>query len=637
MPQSLLLADSARIRAATCAVLLLANIGACKSSTPPADFTITPHELALLVGETSQLTAVGAAGSVVWSSSNSQVASVLSVTGFVTAVSRGQAVISAVSGSTVATATVNVALPPSLRLSAPVANFSAVIGDPDPGTQTIIVENAGDGAINGIIPGTVAYGENQPTGWLTVTASGTTAPVTVTLTARRGTLPRGTFTATVPIQAAGIANAPQSIAVMFRLQAPPSIVISRASVPMAGIPSATITETVDITNGGDVPLTGLSRTVTYTQGASQTWLQATLGATTAPTALTLIATTTSLAVGNYAATVRIASSLPSVAAKDISVTLSVAPGPAIALSTSTVNVAAVSGTNPSNQTITVTNSGGGTLNQLSLDAPTYGSGQTQGWLSPLPTLAATTVPTTITLRFLTASLAAGTYNASVPVRSPVASNNPVNLSIVLVVSLPPVISLSPTSVSFAVWGGATTLPGAQNVLVTNSGGGALSGLTAAIQYSSGAPGWLTSTFSGGTTAPTMLELRPNTTILAAGTYTAIVTVSSSIAGVASRTVSVSYTVQTFTVHVMPVFATGTASGACSGCHFGSQPPNMSGTASSVFNQVIGYVVAGNPTGSLLACKIFGSCSHSGGKLSGPNAGTNASIISSWISGGAPFR
>ncbi len=632
MPRSSLLALYARLRAASRALLLLATLGACKEISEPEPFTITPDVLALLVGESSQLTAVGASESVAWSSSNSQVASVVSVTGFVRAVSRGQATISAVSGSTVATATVNVALPPSLRLSAPSANFSAVIGDPDPAAQTITVDNAGDGAINGITPGTIAYGENQPTGWLTVTASGSTAPVTVTLTARRGTLPRGTYTATVPIQAAGIANSPQSIAVMFLLQAPPSIVVSRASVPMAGIPGATITETVDITNGGDVPLTGLSRTITYTQGASQTWLQATLGATTAPTVLTLLATTTGLAVGNYAATVRVASSLPNVAARDISVTLSVAPGPAIALSTSTVNVSAVFGANPSNQTITVTNSGGGTLNQLSLDAPTYGPGQTQGWLSPLPTLAATTAPTTITLRFLTASLAAGTYNATVPVRSPVASNNPVNLNVVLVVSLPPVISLSPTSVSFAVWGGATTLPGAQNVLVTNSGGGTLSGLTATIQYNAGASGWLTPTFSGGTTAPTTLQLRPNATSIGAGTHTATVTVSSSIAGVASKTVSVSYTVQTFTVNVLPVFN----SFGCAGCHSGGSGPNMSGGSMSIYGQLVpGYVVPGNPDASFLVCKLtLGSgCAHSGGKLSSGGIFT----IRAWISGGAPFQ
>lgn len=621
------------MRTATRTVLLIATLATCQEATEPEPFLIAPDAVVLLVGESSQLTATGASEEVVWSSSNSQVATVVSATGFVRGVSRGEASISAVSGSTVATASVKVEIPPALGLSSPAANFATVIGDPDPAAQSIIVSNVGDRAINGITVGTIAYGENQPTGWLTTTASGSTAPVTVSLTAKRGSLPRGTYTATVPILAAGIDNSPQHIAVIFSVQVPPSIVVSRSTVPMSGIPGTTITEVVNVTNGGDAALTGLTRTITYTQGSSQTWLTATLGGTAAPTSLTLAASTSGLAVGNYAATVRVSSSLPNVAPRDIAVNLTVSPGPAIALSSSTVNVSAVFGTNPADQQVTVTNSGGGTLNQLSLDAPSFGQGQAQGWLSPIPALASATAPAVITLKFATASLPNGTYNATVPVRSPVASNSPLNLNVVLVVSPPPVISLSPTSVSFAAWGGAATPPGAQNVLVTNSGGGTLSGLAATIQYTSAATGWLTSTFVGG--PGVSLQLRPNTTLLNAGLHTATVTVSSNIAGVAPKTVTVTYTIQTFTVHVLPVFAQGTTTGgSCTNCHFsGGQSPNLSGTANSIYSQVIGYVIPGNPSGSTLICKVAGACAHTGGKVNGTNGG----ILSAWITAGAPFR
>src|SRR5262249_13375171 len=147
--------------------------------------------------------------------------------------------------------------------------------------------------------GTVAYGQGQPTGWLAPVLTGTAVPFTLRLNATVGTLGRGTYTAIVPVQSVGIANSPQNVAVSFAIQAPPGINLSRTAVTIAAIPSETKTETVNITNTGDVPLAGLSTAITFAQGQPTGWLTATLNATTAPAVLTLQAVSGTLAANTY--------------------------------------------------------------------------------------------------------------------------------------------------------------------------------------------------------------------------------------------------------------------------------------------------------------------------------------------------
>lgn len=821
---------------------------ACTDGTQPTDdFTVTPDTASVFVGGTRQFTAVGAPGTVEWTSSNEAVATVIPQTGSATALARGTSQITATSSTTSASATLTVLAPPSLSVSTPVLEFEQVVGAADPAAQTVMITNAGDLTISNLAVGPIAYGAGEPSGWLTATASGATTPVTVTLQPTGAGL-RGTFTAVVPFFADGIANSPQHVAVTFRVRAPADIEVSRTtvamsgihgatlnetvevtntgdlpltglsasvtygagqtggwltatlgsgsapttltlvagtsplapgsysatvrltssvagvapvdvevpltvapgpaiqvssttvdvstahatnagsrtvtvtnsgggtlsdltlgsvtygagqptgwldgsldattapatitlafetaslasgsytatlpvqssvasnspvnivvnlsvaepdapagievsrtSVPMSGIPGVTLNETVEVTNSGEVPLTGLSAAVTYGAGQTQGWLTATLGSTTAPATLTLVGNTTSLAAGSYNATVRVSSTVAGVAPVDIDVPLTVSPGPAIQLSSSTLSVTATYATNAASQTVTVTNSGGGTLSDLTLGAVTYGAGQPTGWLGR--SLDTNTAPATITLTFATAALASGSYTATLPVQSSVASNSPVNLVVNLTVGPAPVISVNPGSATFATWGGAA-LPASQAVQITNTGGGTLSGLQVSIgSYVGGSAGWLTATFSGGTTAPTTLLLQPNTTALTAGPRTAVVTISSTVPGVASRTVNVTYTVQTFTTNVFPFF---TAAG-CSGCHTARAPViSSSTTASQYYSQLVpNYVIAGNAGGSPLVCEIFGSCSHTGGKYT-TTTGFQAAVTA-WITAGAPFQ
>jgi hypothetical protein len=102
------------------------------------------------------------------------------------------------------------------------------------------------------------------------------------------------------------------------------------------------------------------------------------------------------------------------------------PPPAIGLSPSSVSFTATrGGANPAPQTVSVTNTGGGTLSGLTVGTISYvrdSSGLTTGWLSA--TLNGSTAPATLTLNATIGTLAPGAYTATVPLTSSVASNSP---------------------------------------------------------------------------------------------------------------------------------------------------------------------------------------------------------------------
>jgi hypothetical protein len=337
----------------------------------------------------------------------------------------------------------------------------------------------------------------------------------------------------------------------------------------------------------------------------------------------------------YNATVRVFTTTPGVAPRDIGVTLTVNPGPAIALAPNPVNVAVDFGFNPAAPSVVnVTNGGGGGaagLTGLGAGAPVYGSGS--GWLSRV--LSGSTSPATVSLTIASSNLASGSYSATVAVTSPVASNSPQNITTNLTVRTPASIALNPSgTIVFGAWGNASGqyFPGAQVVQITNTGQSALTGLTANVVYQLGS-GWLSATLNS-PTGPTTLNLQPTTTNLSAATYSAQVTISSTAPGTVSRVITVQYVVQAFSTNVFPFFQNA----GCSGCH-GGRAPVISGAtnAQTYFNNLVngGFVIAGNATGSALVCRIFGICAHTGGKYGG-TAGFQAAVTS-WINGGAPFR
>jgi uncharacterized membrane protein len=365
--------------------------------------------------------------------------------------------------------------------------------------------------------------------------------------------------------------------------------------------------------------------------------------------MTLTVLSTALSIGTYSATVPVTSTTTGVTPLNITVTYSVTsapPPPAIALTATSATFNATSGGSvPASQQIMVTNSGSGTLSGLT--APiSYISGS--GWLTA--SLGSSTAPATLTLQ-PSAVLAVGTYSATVAVTSAGAANSPQNITVTYVVALAPVISLSATTASFLSQQ-SNVDPANQQIAVSNSGGGSLTGLSATVNYGGGTSGWLTATVASAaplSPSSTPLTLQVTTGTITPGTYTATVTVASTVAGVASKNVTVTFERQaTLTNDVQPLVLSGTG---CSGCHSGATPPEgvdftsaatsyatLVNVPPSISTAYTYRVVPGDSSGSYLSHQLAGQTTQnmpfgcSGG--TGCISGALQHLVNTWIQQGA---
>ncbi len=454
---------------------------------------------------------------------------------------------SAATGATNTFPVTFVVTPPSTIGVTASVGLSAIQGQST--AQGFGISNSGGGSLTGLSLGAIAYGAGQPTGWLTSVLGSTTAPAQVNLTASAAALNVGVYTATIPVgsTAPGVTNSPQIVTVTFTVTAPPAPTIALSTTSLAfnaqAATASPAAQSINVTNAGSGTLDGLAvGSVTYGAGQPTGWLATSLSATAAPSTLTLTPTLGALAAGTYTASVAITSSAPGVtnSPRTVSVTFVVTTPPTIALVPSSLTFSApAGGANPSPQSVSLSNSGAGTVQGLAVGTLTFGAGQPTGWLSA--SLNSTTAPATLTVNATTGSLAPGAYTANIPLTSTNATNSPQSVTITFNVTPVPAIALSSSAVTFTGnTGGAS--PAQQTITVTNGGTGTLSGLVLdAVAYPAGQPiGWLAPTLSG-TTAPATIGLQVNNTTFPPGNYTATLAVRSSVASNSPQIITITYT------------------------------------------------------------------------------------------------
>jgi hypothetical protein len=279
--------------------------------------------------------------------------------------------------------------------------------------------------------------------------------------------------------------------------------------------------TVDVQNAGPGTVTGLGVGTTQYEPVVGGWLSASLsGATFAPATLTLSVDVAGMGPGLYFAIVPVVSTVTGVLERDVVVTLTVTPAPIIRVSPDTVAMSATAGgTDPSPQTALITNAGTASITGMSVGTISYGPGAS-GWLNG--SLNQPTDPATLTLQASTGSLAAGTYLAKVPVISNVAGIVHDTLDVEFTVTstpAPPVLAISPTTVSFSAPAGNAN-PANKTISIANGGAGTVSSLAiGAVQYSPSGVNWLTKSLSQAT-APATLTVGANIAGLAPGNYLA---------------------------------------------------------------------------------------------------------------------
>jgi hypothetical protein len=238
-------------------------------------------------------------------------------------------------------------------------------------------------------------------------------------------------------------------------------------------------------------------------------------------AVTLTATTGTLTAGSYSGVITLTATGAANMTVPVAFTVAAAPvPPAIGASPTSLSFAATQGgANPANQTLSISNTGGGTLSWTASD--------NAAWLTLSP--ASGTGNGTVTLSAATGTLTAGSYSGVITLAA--TGVTPVTVPVTFTVAAAPNISLNPSSLSYAATQGAAN-PTNQTVSLTNTGG--TLNWTVSDNVS-----WLTVSPASGSSSNT-LTASVNTSGLAAGTYTGTITVAAS--GATSQTVSVTLTV-----------------------------------------------------------------------------------------------
>jgi hypothetical protein len=423
-------------------------------------------------------------------------------------------------GATGSPKTVSVSLvvsaTPVLRATPTTLAFTYQTGAATPATQPISVSSSG----TALSYTTAASGGT----WLSATPASGTTPGTVTVAVNPAGLAAGTYNGTVTITSAGATGSPQTVSVSLVVSAPPTLSATPATLSFSYQIGGTTpaTQPISVSSSGSA--------LSYTSAASGgTWLSATPASGTTPGTVTVAANPTGLTAGTYSGTVTITSAGATGSPKTVSVSLVVSPAALPILGAAPTTLAfsyQIGGTTPATQPILVSSSG------AALSYTTAASGGT--WLTATP--ASGTTPGTVTVAANPTGLAAGTYNGTVTMTSAGAPGSPQTVSVSLVVSAAasPIISASPTSLSFSYQVGTAT-PATQPISVSSSG--------SALSYTTAVSGgtWLLATPASGST-PGTVNVAVNPTGLVAGTYNGTVTITSAGATGSPKSVSVSLVV-----------------------------------------------------------------------------------------------
>lgn len=211
-----------------------------------------------------------------------------------------------------------------------------------------------------------------------------------------------------------------------------------------------------------------------------------------------------------------------------SINVMLAPASTIAVAPASLQFAyTTTGAVPAPQSVHLSNTGGGTL---AWSAVTDAS-----WLAVTPSSG--TAPSTLSVSVSPAGLSAGTYLASIEISAAGATNSPVAVAVTLTVTAtgPASLAVAPQKLMYSYTVGGA-VPAAQNVAITNAGGGSLPWAASA------GASWVGLSPASGT-APATLWVSVNPAALSAGTYTANVQIAAAGATGSPASVGITLVVQ----------------------------------------------------------------------------------------------
>ncbi len=375
--------------------------------------------------------------------------------------------------------------------------FNATEGGSNPAAQSFNIANVGSGTLD--------WTASEIAAWFDLSAYSGTAPSTVDVSVNIAGLSAGTHVETVTVDGGSAANSPQNVTIILVLAPPPPVIALSQTVfdfEATEGEKANLYDTLTITNAG-------GGTLEWAAAKTQAWLTLDPTSGTAPSDMELLVNTTGLGVGLHKDSIAISDPDATNSPQKVYVNLTInAPPPEIGLSQALFTFEATEGEKANlYDTLTITNTGGGTLNWTGANA--------EAWLTIDPTSGA--APSDVELAVATAGLTVGIYYDTVTISAAGATNTPQKAAVQLTINEPdPEISVDPSAFTFDVLVGDD--PADKLMNISNAGGGTLNFSLSNLE------GWLT-VAPGSGAAPAVCTLSVVSNALSVGTYYDTITVS----------------------------------------------------------------------------------------------------------------
>lgn len=420
------------------------------------------------------------------------------------------------SGTTNSSVTVNVSLlastNPLILVPTTGPTFNYQLNGTVPGAQNVQVTSSSS-ALSFSAAATPPSGAPN---FLTVSPSSGTTPQALSLMLNQAilaTLAPGTYNETVTVSSSGAGNSPQSFPVTLIVGSNPVLISTAASLNFnyeVG-KSQPQSQTLTLSSTG-APLNYQASTATTNCNGFLSATPAT-GNTFGNTDQVVVSvittglTTSQVCNGTLTLSVPGSTAAPLV----VPVTLNVSTTPLINISQSSINVTAMTGTGPTQQTVSLTSTDSTAQLPFTATAATNPPGLT--WLSVTPNSGNT--PSNLLVTINPVNLSVGTYAGTITVSS-TAMNVPAQTIAVTLNVVASSAAFTPTAgLSFTQTVGASAPP-SQNVQITGVPTGATIGVSTTTLNGSG---WLMATAAGNT-----VMVSTNGTSLSQGTYAGVVTV-----------------------------------------------------------------------------------------------------------------
>jgi len=382
----------------------------------------------------------------------------------------------------------------------------------------------------------------QPTvPWLGVYGAPAATPGTVGLQATPpASLVPGTYTGSVTVTATGPAGAVLDSPAATGTLIPVVLQVTSGTITVAPAAGLSFSQSVGASAppAQSVAVSSNVPGLTFISSASDGgygWLSVPAATGTTNGSFNVSVDGSKLTAGTYQGKVIVLSSFANGSPAVIPVTLTVTPGTILAPTATLTFTQVKGGAAPAAQNVSVSGSPGA-LNFTATTSTTDGN----AWLTATPQTGTTTATLQIGLSAVAGTLATGPYSGTVTITSAGAGGSPINIPVTLNVVAAQTFTASPTTLSFNYTVG-TAAPPAQSFQISSSGSASFSVTTPS------SASWLQVSPTSGST-PATLSVSVNTQGLAAGNYSATITINSpSATTAAAASVTVNLTVTQITV------------------------------------------------------------------------------------------